>query len=1606
MTFPCAAHTRSSLFVLASVLVVVVINCGRLEAQDYVYQTGLPAFTTAQPVPLGIVDVSNGNLHIEIPIASAPVRGKVQFSGKLVYDSRVWTPFFNGTSTVWSPTNAPGTQGGWRYVTTADIGSLYHATNTELCYDELHQPTFTQYSDFTWTAPDGTQHYFPVFTEKDPNNCDTGNITSDTEMASDSSGYEIVVTNYTVATIYAKDGTQVYPTLKDTNGNYYSLDGSGNVQDTLGRVPVQATTNGNTTTYSVLNSQGSRSTYTVAFGSYPYNTAFNAPGITDVSGSLTAISYILLPDNSEYNFGYDSYGELHTIQLPTGGQVTFGYTNFTDAYGTENRWVSSYASTDGSWTYSPQVVSTCPQGGQNCQQQVTVAKPSGDTIVYLFTMNGGAWDSQAQFKDSGGTVLATVTQSWDMSNTCNGCQGAGYVRKLTQTTSIPSAGGVTLNAQTQYSYDSPQFANLTSMKEWNFYTGSPGATADRETDISYVISTPYVNANILSLPSTVTVYAAGSQIGQTNYSYDSTGLTSITGIVQHDDTNFGTGNTVRGNLTGIQRWVAPSTYLPTVNFWYDTTGQMIRQSDVAGNQTQYVYADSFFNDNGANPPASTSPPAGPTNAYVTTIQLPLIGNETFGYYYGTGKQAVATDSNGASSYQHFVDVLDRPSLTMNPVGGWKLFSFTSTTNDVYAALTSANPSQSCTSCGHSSVALDGLGRANRMSVLSDPDGNDYVDLSYDSNGRLQIVSNSYRNTSEPTYGTTTTSYDALDRVKQITRPDNNTVRTAYGASLGAASQTCAPGTYGFGFPSRMTDETGRQRQYWTDAFGRLIEVDEPDGSGNLTIATCYKYDGFNNLISATQQGGTIDSSQWRTRTFTYDGVSRMTSSATPEAGTVNFYYTTAGGGVCSGNPNAVCRRVDARSITTTYAYDALVRLTSKSYSDSTPTVNYYYDQVSFNGLSIAYGKGRLTGMSDGSGQTAWTYDAAGDILTKRQTIAGNTKSISFTYNLDGSVASITYPSGRVITYGYNNALQPISATDVGLGTNYVSNAHYTAAGTMSSNYHGQVPGWIAITKTISYNNRYQPTRIVATTPVPSTLLDLGYTYDQGSGMNNGNIVHVDNNRDASRSVAYTYDSMNRLLSAGTYNSTQWGDSYVYDTWGNLLQKNVTQGTAETLTVAVDARNHLTGSGYTYDAAGNMLYDGANWMLYDAEDRASPQFGDTYLYDGKDHRVEKTADGTVYWFDDGFDTLGVGDTSGAVNTEYVYFNGQRIGFVDVPTGDPYYYLSDNIGSVRIMASGGGRATYADNDFYPWGREITSEGAVNFKFTGYEYDYATGYNFANYRYESKALGRFLSPDPAGITGVDMLNPQSWNAYPYALNNPCVYTDPLGLAPDCTLNINFQTNGYLNSAEAAQARNRIASLLSSAGVGAAFNSANADYTVSVVPTGKGGNDQFGDTPDSYLWGFGLHGVGAPGNSGKVFVLPIASEVKNQDVGFAAGTVATHELTHFLLGSLFPGSNQGYVEQQGAADASWMLNRALSFANAAAIHGACKLLHPNPNTTVKPGFFGLFAGGGGSGDNGTSYAGGGYPGWWYDMSSFLGWVDSIPIEVVTTKIIFPNEE
>ena len=114
----------------------------------------------------------------------------------------------------------------------------------------------------------------------------------------------------------------------------------------------------------------------------------------------------------------------------------------------------------------------------------------------------------------------------------------------------------------------------------------------------------------------------------------------------------------------------------------------------------------------------------------------------------------------------------------------------------------------------------------------------------------------------------------------------------------------------------------------------------------------------------------------------------------------------------------------------------------------------------------------------------------------------------------------------------------------------------------------------------------------------------------------------------------------------------------------------------------------------------------------------------------------------------------------------------------------YYLQDELGSI-IKVIGENGKTSAHYNYDEFGRPLPERkfdqnwpGPDNtFGYTGYQYDVSSGLYYAQARYYMPEIGRFISEDP---WPGDVAIPQTLNPYPYVLNNPLKYVDPLGLKP----------------------------------------------------------------------------------------------------------------------------------------------------------------------------------------------------------------------------------
>jgi hypothetical protein len=226
---------------------------------------------------------------------------------------------------------------------------------------------------------------------------------------------------------------------------------------------------------------------------------------------------------------------------------------------------------------------------------------------------------------------------------------------------------------------------------------------------------------------------------------------------------------------------------------------------------------------------------------------------------------------------------------------------------------------------------------------------------------------------------------------------------------------------------------------------------------------------------------------------------------------------------------------------------------------------------------LTNGIGRRTATTDLAGSEAWSYDQLGRVPFDKRVTNALSKTISYTYNLDGSFSTLavpTYPDGShaLTSYFTQGAAGRPTALSINGGNSY-PNVHYTPAGQQRSS---QLNWGHNFYTTSFFNNRLQPTMIydlyddnagTVTPPPPCALsspipngtynhneLYLTYNFVDSNGHNNGNVISISNGLDATRSQLFTYDSLNRILTAQTQttgvtmpNASCWGLTFGYFT---------------------------------------------------------------------------------------------------------------------------------------------------------------------------------------------------------------------------------------------------------------------------------------------------------------------------------------------------------------------------------------------------------------------------------------------------------------------------
>jgi RHS repeat-associated protein len=1431
------------------------------------------------------VSLTNGTLSLHIPIISYPQRGKLAVSFSLKYNNVLqhygplcvppdpceldWTspytrsPMFENSDVFASFDQALGLWVSTPYPRTWKVGGQTYTEN---------------YADYYVTTSDGAKHIL-------------GNLGSTSVVTWPSGGpTDYLVSSGPFETLDAT-GIMVNGTLaptsaltqltgiitpnglifggnsvQDANGNYITL--GATMTDTLGRSipsPPTASSSSNTSTsacpsgplpvikavaWNVPAMGGATATYTFCYVTVTPNMSNpliipSKPNNVTVNGGMaptTNLQSVVLPNGTSWKFEYNdpdatftnngqpvTYGTLSKITLPTGGSISYTWTNAGHSLAAQNpnvcntggRYVASRTVTDldgvpHTWTYN--------------WSTGTVTDPLGNDTVHAFGLHGSGgcalYETQTTYYQgsstgSNPTVLRTVKTGYQNSSTGNTFPNP--ILNVVPTT-ITTVEANNQTKETQKGYDSGfsytdhfgatgstgVYGRVISEQAYDYATTPPGALL-RTTSTKYAWQSPnpnyaeYLSNNLLNLPYSIQVTGSGGNSAYTYYGYDEASLVS-SGLGSGQQKQQG--EAYPGNQTSVHRLETGTTiatancgvtvsnsYEVSTKTFYDT-GEIQKSTDACGDYSTYQYSSAYF------------------GAFVTTATNMLGQSTTYAYDLNTGAVTSITDPNSQITTESY-DVLARPTAVNYPDGGSTTLCYSDTTSGAGGTCPTSAPYQvnktvAITSSKNetSTLVFDGLGRLSQTRLTSDPSGTDYTLTTYDANGRKSQVYNPTRCSSitsncsnETTWGYATTNYDALSRVTSVVEQDGSTVGTSY------ASFPC----------TTVTDEIGNSRQSCVDGLGRMTSVTEDPGSSpHFNYLTTYGYDVLGNLTNVVQSAN--NSPNPRNRSFTYDSLSQLTSATNPESGTLSYAYDEDGNVVTKTAPSPN-QLTGTATVTTTYAYDKLNRLTTKSYTDgyssnpATAKAMFGYDGTALTGCTTAppadtdsYPIGRRTSMCDGSGATKWTHDKMGRILQERRTIgavSGDYDNENF--NLDGSVATVT-ALGYPITYSYNNARQLLNVENSSDPFNFETSVTYTPPGEIASANLGGSSGQITISN--AYNDRLQPILLSASTssgPVFSECFDFHLSiaitlpsqcaltaYTTGD---NGNVYTVANERTASRTQTFTYDSLNRIAT-GQSNGTQWGESYNIDAWGNLQAINPISGQTnhEGLSQTALQNNQLTG--FTYDTAGNMTVNGSSGYFYDAENRLIATAGTSYIYDGDGNRVEKCtegttpgtcasgATGTMYWRGTSPDPQAETDLSGNVLENYIFLNGRRIARRDAGTAAVHFYFSDQVGSHGVVVNASGATCEQDIDYYPFGgqeNDYCPNVAQHYKFTGKERDAESGLDNFGARYDSSALGRFMTPDwsakPVTVPYAKFGDPQSLNLYSYVENGPVNRIDPDG-------------------------------------------------------------------------------------------------------------------------------------------------------------------------------------------------------------------------------------
>ena len=518
--------------------------------------------------------------------------------------------------------------------------------------------------------------------------------------------------------------------------------------------------------------------------------------------------------------------------------------------------------------------------------------------------------------------------------------------------------------------------------------------------------------------------------------------------------------------------------------------------------------------------------------------------------------------------------------------------------------------------------------SGRIERITDQSGN-VIAFSYDSEGR--VLSRSVHDPEQVLTTFVAAEYDQAGQLVNLIRASGGNEEMAYDAVGNLITWT------------RGQEKT---TSYAFDALNRLTSLVEPGAT-----VTGFTYDFHGNLTTVTDANGNI------TR-YRYDDLGNRVATDAPDTGKTRYTYDAAGN---------LIGKTDANATSVGYSYDPLNRIVGIGYGDASHDVTYSYDEG-------ANGRGRLTGVQDGSGNVRFRYDQYGNLIEEIVTRNEQTFITSYSYNDNDELIAVTYPSGRVVSYHRDPSGSIIQVTSI-----YQDQVTVIAENIVSLPL-GPITAMTLgndLTVRSSFDLQYR-----LLTRQAGSLFNRSYTYNDLD-----QVTSIEDMLDNSRSQTFTYDDPGRLIRAqGVYGTI----SYVYDAVGNRLVETRDSGISVYQYAEGSNRLEQVQGGdtlaYSYDPAGNILAKGGQGYVWNEDNRLQAVMvdGDEMGRYGYDHRglrvLSTTGDGTlVALYDREGQLLAEADEIGNILREYVYLDHQRLALFD--------YTELPAFTVRVTTSSG-------------------------------------------------------------------------------------------------------------------------------------------------------------------------------------------------------------------------------------------------------------------------------------------------------------------------------